>query len=414
MQKFYKLAASIGGQASASAFNFVLNIILIRNLEPRDFGIFALVLIVAYFVIGIANAVSIGPIAIYLPGIRSRHRATFLTYVFIYINSLIVVSSACVVFGGMLIFVADLPMALCAGLLVATMTLRQFYRGMAFARRLPNMYLVSDLIYVTCGVVLVVAPLELIANGLNVPLIFLFLAIANLAASAVTARAMGTRILVRPRASYLNHYRLIWRELRWSLMGVVVWTLRMNSHSFIITYFAGAAAFAPLAAASTLFRPVGLIDSAWQSVVRPDIAQLHTENKVEELHALVWRMVKMLAVISIVYVAAVYFSFDILYEKLFYPKYDKDVVAIAMSILGVITIVAGCRDGLAVALGAMRAFRDLFLLSVVGTIVSVTMVTAILFLHDVPTTLVGILCGELISVILIVRYLRRKRAGVGS
>ena len=414
MQYLYKLAASIGGQASASAFNFLLNIILIRSLQPHDFGIFALVLIVAYFVIGIANALSIGPIAIYLPGIRSRLRMKFMTLMFIYINSLIVVASVLIMTGGMLIFAADLPLALCAGLLVGAMTARQFYRGMGFARRLPNIYLGSDLIFVAGGLALVVVPFELMENGMGVPLIFLFLAIANLAASVITARAMTARILVPPRTSYLKHYRLIWRDLRWSLLGVVVWTLRLNAHSFIITYFAGAAAFAPLAAASTVFRPVGLIVTACRSVILPDIAQFHRENKIKELHQSTWRMVKMLVAVSILYVAAVYFSFDILYEKLFYPKYDKDVVALAVSILGVITIVAGCGDTLSVALGGMRAFRDLFFLGLAGTIVSVTMVTAILFLRDAPTTLVGILCGELISVLLMGRYLRRKHVDAFS
>ena len=64
-----RLALSVGDQAVISAFNFALNLLLIKLWTPEDFGLFAIVAAAALFTTMIQNAVINTPLAVHLPAV---------------------------------------------------------------------------------------------------------------------------------------------------------------------------------------------------------------------------------------------------------------------------------------------------------------------------------------------------------
>jgi hypothetical protein len=72
----------------------------------------------------------------------------------------------------------------------------------------------------------------------------------------------------------LPPYAAVWkRHSAWSLTGVLTTEATVNSHAYILTFFAGPGAFAPIAASALMIRPVGVAINALTEFERPQIAR---------------------------------------------------------------------------------------------------------------------------------------------
>jgi len=403
----YKIVASAGGRGFVAAFNFALNIVLIREFSPRDFGIFALAMVVAQIWVGVSNALVTTPISIYTAGIKNSQKVDYVLAVLTCTNIAVTAVAAVVMTIGVALFLADYALAFASGFFVAGLLLRQFYQGLAFARRLPAVYFGSDLVFFIIAASMVLAPMTMTDGGLATPVIFVFLGVANIIAAILSAGKMRARVFLRFRRSFFTYYYTIWIEVRWSLLSYGVAMVRAQSHSFIVTLLMDPAAFAPLAAASILYRPIRLVLISWQMVVRPDFSQFYAEKEFGMLRKAYRKYSHIFAAAVLVYVTSIYLAFDLIFEYLFFPKYDKDVVAMAVAMFGAAALITGYSFVFALVMQSMRAFRDLMLAHAVGTVATLITVTGVVFLRDAPTSVVGLVVGELVTVILIVRYLNK-------
>ncbi|MEO8411787.1 MAG: hypothetical protein ABI478_14565, partial [Propionivibrio sp.] len=77
-----KLVFSISDQALVSAFNFALNLLLIKLWSPQDFGVFAIVAATSLFAIMLQNALVSTPLAVHLPATADAGEQDLLRRVF--------------------------------------------------------------------------------------------------------------------------------------------------------------------------------------------------------------------------------------------------------------------------------------------------------------------------------------------
>src|SRR5690606_21908036 len=86
------------------------------------------------------------------------------------------------------------------------------------------------------------------------------------------------RLQIRCTPRDIAGYGAVWRlQSKWALVGVASTEATANSHAWLVTFTAGPASFAPIAAAALLFRPVGLCAMALTQLERPLLAK-HTSK----------------------------------------------------------------------------------------------------------------------------------------
>lgn len=62
MAAMQKYALALFGQSALSGFNFALNVLLVRHLDARDYGAYALSLIVATLATSVSAALACSPL----------------------------------------------------------------------------------------------------------------------------------------------------------------------------------------------------------------------------------------------------------------------------------------------------------------------------------------------------------------
>jgi O-antigen/teichoic acid export membrane protein len=406
-----KYTVAIGGQALLSGFNFALNILLVRSLVPADYGIFALAIVAGTVGIGLNSALASAPLSVYTPGLGRQAPRRALEATFSAVSVLLSLLIAAVTFA-LALALADQPaVALAFAGFVAAWTQRFYVRSIAFARRRPQVAFMGDALYVgtsLAGLALCwwwQGPLASVVVPLSV------LGIANLGVSAVELAALG--IAPRPalRRRTLARYRRIWREVRWSLLGVITTSLQDQAHSMIVTGMAGPAAFAPLAAGQVIFGPIRVALQAWQMVMRPELAvAIAARNRRAVLRTLLLSTGG-LALATAAVGVAIALAWNGIHGFLYAENYAGQPMALVVAIWGAITVCGAATTASSGVLQAFKEFRILAYSTIVGSVLSILLVSLLLWLWQPAISLLGVLAAALFSfVFCFLVSLRRIRA----
>lgn len=263
--------ASAGPVVTAGA-NFLLSLVLLRVMAPDLFGRFSFLLILSQFAVGLWSALFSAALPVILWGKDPVARDGDLAALFA--MNLLSQAVAGPVFAAVALGVGLSPGVACAfaGFAVVSL-LRQFARTHAYAAGRAARVMLSDMSY---GCIML--------GGL--PLLFLQgRAAPGVMAAGLLALAAGVALLAFGRAylapqfapfrlAVLARYRGIWkRHSGWSILGVITTEATMNSHAYIVTLFAGPAAFAVLSASSLLTRPVAVVVAALGEFERAHMAE---------------------------------------------------------------------------------------------------------------------------------------------
>lgn len=399
------LLAGIGPVVLAGT-HFLLSFAMLRLETPAAFGTFTFLFVAAQFTVALAMALFGAPLqTIAAPGEQERRHAA----ASILSAAVITAAVAGIGFGILASFMAlPPPAALCYGIYTALMILRWVGRAWAYANDRAGRTALSDISY---------GALTLLAFGGAAYLVRLQPETACYGALALGAAlsllAFGTPYLSRlfawPGRQSWHLYRGIWRhQSRWALLGVLASEAAANTHVYLVTLGAGAAAMAPLAGAALLLRPLNVVQNALGEYERPQMARLIAAGETVELRRTMrlFFWVLMLAWFAMVVLALGILRFA---PQLVFPaSYDLGIIRTAALSWISITLLILLQVPANIMVQAAGGFRQLARAVIWSSLVNVAAVAiALMFLAPV-WTIAAMALGWLVDLVLVQRAARRQ------
>jgi O-antigen/teichoic acid export membrane protein len=405
-----RYAASIVSQGALSAFSFALGIFMLRVLSLEDFGLFSLVLIAANVFTGITNALAATPLLVYAPALVRRRERVRMEATLATANAALTAALTGATALGCLLFRPDAGFVLSCAAFVATFCFRHYWRVFAFARRQPETALATDLVYVGLGVVAVGGAAAATGGQIRLDLALATLSAATVCSMVPMKRRLALGFGLPVRRFMPTTYRRVWDECRWSLLGVVTTSVQTQAHSFVVTAFAGPAAFAPLAAGNALFGPMRMTVAAWQMVARPDFAIAIERGDDGAVRRALRTSTALLLAGNATFMVCLYGLWDFMDAHLFQQKYADQPMPLIVALWAAVTAVTTVRGVVSGAVQAYREFRPLAWATVYGGAVSLAVAAALFFAFGPAVSLAGVLAGEVLVLVRLMRLHSRRRS----
>ncbi len=203
-------------------------------------------------------------------------------------------------------------------------------------------------------------------------------------------------------------YAPIWRDItRWSLLGVALSEITANAHAYVVTFFAGAQAFAVLAAGALLMRPLMLVMTALPDRERPVMGRALAAGDFESAFTTV-REFRIASAVA--WLGTVLLSVSIL---VWFPQlivrtgFDHREIEAFVAIWALIVAVRAARTADATFLQAACEFNGLARAGLPAGIASLVMTLVLLLTLGPVASLGGILAGELVTTVNIFALMRK-------
>lgn len=393
-----RYAMGISAPASVAAAHFAVQLLLLHQLTPAEFGTFALLMVIIQLGYGVSNALIATPytVALHDPDMTEVARQSFFGVNAIYaaVFGLGCAAIAYMLTGGgwSVVFAAYSAFAM----------LRWFGRAHCYAVFRQFNAAASDLSYAVVLVCLV-GGLWLIGRvdltGVSSALLLATLASLLAVRCGFLARQFG-RAVLSPLSSYAGTWR---SQSRWSLLGVVTTEATSNAHAYLVSAVAGPAAFAPLAAAALFLRPVALAITSLTQLERPSLSRAVSAKDIRKARAINRTF---LTVLLLIWLAATLAASVVLLarpELIAGQHYDVSELQLAFGFLAAIALLQVIQTPASVFLQAARQFRMLAMASLLASAFSILLAAAFLAAAGPVFSLLGIIAGKALMTLQVLR-----------
>lgn len=390
--------------AAVSVSHLLVQLVSVRRLEAAEIGTLAFLLVIIQFGYGLSNALVSTPYAI---AVNQREDGSDEGFDFFFpVNLLLALSQGllCAAIGWAM---AGPGAAAAFGAAGIFSLLRWFGRANAYAHHTPGGAAVSDLVYA----MLVVAGVGItLAFGARIELFGAVLACAGL----VALIPFGAGFLARHRPTGLGRafvrYGPVWkRQSAWTLIGVITTEATSNAHSYIVTLFAGPAAFAPIAVGMLFFRPVNVCITALTQLERPRMARAVGQGNDRGARGSARAFMAALVVIWVLTAATAAGILWFFPHIIIKPTLSVETVMIAVALCAALSLVQCLQAPMSVLTQARGAFKPLAATSVRSCFVGIGAVVAITLLAPSVYTIAGVVLAQLVMMLGIWRLDRRAR-----
>lgn len=379
------LVAVFGTTAVAGA-HAVLQFAVLRAMPQPVFGLFAFMLGLTQFGFGLSNALVGTPYTLDVSAGRPSSGSLYgkVNLVLSGLSGVVAAAIAGQLGGDSLLFGCFATLAL----------LRWFGRSHLYALHRPGLVAVSDTIY---ALVLLVGAGLILGIGLPDNAAVGVLCCAAFAGLAALGRPFLTMQFIQAWHGSPRGYGMVWRDqARWTLVGVVSSEATANAHAYTVSLLAGPAAFAPIAAASLLIKPIMLVITSLTQLERPIMARSLLAGR--EAEAL--RSTKMFRIVVLgtwfattALASIVLFRFP---EILVKPLYDLRTLEVAFALWSGIALLQCWSTPPSVLLQAAQQLKPLALTQTRAAVAALAAVLGLAFVLPPVFTLCGILAGQLI------------------
>ncbi|MDE8652294.1 hypothetical protein [Novosphingobium album (ex Liu et al. 2023)] len=396
-----KYALAMGGTAGGAAAQFLLSLVLLRRLPAAEFSRFVFLLLVAQFLWSIMNALFVAPLAHVLAERKPHGLLPTMPPI-----SLLNQAGTAIISGLALPIALALDASFQASLLyagvVASGSLRQFGRAMAYCHGKQFRVAISDAIYMTA---LVAGTAWIVVNSQpHSDWAYAAYFVSGLVSLIPFARR--TDFWADPQLAQKS-FKSIWRKSsRWSLLGVIATTATANAHSYMVTLFLGPQAFVPIAASGTLTRPCIVALNALSELERSRLAIGIAQGSTAAVKSAMWhfRMASIIVWLFTIIAMCIVLAF---FPYVFFNRsYDLNAVVIGSALWSAILLARALYFPEAILLQAHGAFSPLAIPMLWAAPVSIGSVSLLLVLAPPVWSLGGIVLGEFVAAALIFRAVR--------
>lgn len=382
------------GPIGTAGSQFLLSLLLLRMMDPGEFGRFSFLMILTQLSWGISSALFGAPLSSLLSQGTAEERDAIDRQLF---SASLIGAALCA-----LLFIG---ICLALGTSVGTALLFAAYAGLALQRWFgrAHAYLAgqqlavtrSDIVY---SLAILAAPLAIVALPFNplfttsaMLLIAIILSIAALRPRELLARIGGVSF------AHAWGYRAVWHSHgRWALFGVMTTEATANGHAYLVALIAGPAQFAPVAASALLIRPLTIGLNALSEYERPRLAHIIAAGDIGKVDRAILTFRLLLAAIW-VGTAILAAGLMIFAPRLIFPPaYDTRFLAIGGILWLIVGIARLLRMPDSVLLQAAGRFRSLAMASLFSAIASLVAVTLLVLAYGPLWSILGILLGEML------------------
>ncbi|MEH8018597.1 hypothetical protein MN202_15240 [Rheinheimera muenzenbergensis] len=382
----------------------VLALCLMQKGSAEEYGLFAFLLVTQALANGISNALLGSPVLIALSentpqaaqSIRSFMLANLLlSFLFAAVQAVIVLS-----------FVNSIDIALVYAISAFTTTLRWFARAYCNNNHQHSKVVTSDALYSLVSLTAAVT-LYLTSNVSLFSFGLITAAAAVLALPALGADYAKLQFVRAFKANLKGFVQGFQRQGKHALVGVISTEGTLNSHSYLVTILFGPAGFAPIAAAALLFRPVMVVLNSLTQIERPRLRSMLVENQFEEAKAslsrfrvinmVFWLLNSLAAAVVLIFFINIYWKDALSQPALIYAAIFISLIRLSRSV----------SSPFSVFLQAADKFKDLSLVTVKSSLLTIPLVYVSLLVFAPSFSLLGILLGELFALCLLFRLYRR-------
>ncbi|MDD9912574.1 MAG: hypothetical protein OXR68_08555 [Alphaproteobacteria bacterium] len=356
---------------------------------------------------GIINALVNTPISIYLPKVAATEQEN-LFELFAKVNLLIVAGASVLTALILVVWGQTWVTILSGALFVVCFLLRFAARGFSYALRQPNDATRSDVVYIFTGLLSLACIYYVTGYKLDIAQAFLGVSIGSVLSLFIVTKGWLQRQIFRCWQAPIGSYKDIWKESgRWGLVGVVPVEAVNNGPSYLISFWLGPAAFAPIAVSVLFFRPVSIFLTALRSLETPKMAKdlaVHDWNGVRNTS-----LFTMGVLVSswLVLMLAVWFVWPLIELHFLDGKYDASEVWLATMLWGAVFLVRSLREIPSIFFHANRQIQYFTKASFVAGGVSVVLMFILLVMFGAAWSLLALVIGEiLLCAILVVNALK--------
>lgn len=394
------------GPVVLAGTHFVLSFAMLRLETPAAFGTFTFLFVAAQLTVALSMALFGAPlqtVSAARAGDRARSSGAILSV------AALTATMAAVAFGMVAsVMMLTVPAAFCYGLYTGLMILRWVGRAWAYAHDRPTRTAISDISY---GVLTLLAFAAAAYGWRLEPETACYGALAIGAAASLLAFGSPylSQLVALPTRQSWRSYRGTWRDQsRWALLGVIGSEAAANTHVYLVTLSAGAAAMAPLAAAALLLRPLNVVQNALGEYERPQMARLIAAGEGAELRR---TMQLFFWVLMLAWVGAVMLAMAILTvvpHWVFPPDYDLPLVGTATLSWIAVTLLILMQVPANIMVQASGGFRQLARAVIWSSLVNVAAVAITLMVLAPVWTIAAMALGWLVDLMLVQRAARRQ------
>ncbi len=408
-----RFAVILSGELIQSLFHFALNILLVRELGAREYGLFAIVFTVGAVGITYVRALVAIPATLHVAKSSGRPAARGYEVMF-GSGAALVCALMAIAVGLALVPVTDTgPGALAGGAFVGLYAFRSYLRIVLVARNLAWTAGLSDLVYAGCGALFIVLGLQ----GEGAALLdrsFMAIACAHGVGIAVAYAALRQRPRFSLHARMRTRYRAIWRTLAWSLAGVTGLTVQGQGLTLLFALLAGPAAYAPIAATLVLYAPLRIPTNALMNMVLPEISGLLAGGQARAARRMVVRYATMIACACLGYGAVMAAALPTIEHVLFKDRFSAEPMGwIGLGVWCVVTVSLLYAIPRAF-LEASAAFRTITAGAVASAALGFAIMIPLLSLLPPATALAGLLASEIATLAWSVRALRARSTAAAT
>lgn len=389
---------SIGGNASVSAASLANTASVFSIYSMEDFGFYSLALIFSTLTFSVVNSLFVASMQDYVTndGLRDCELAAFT------LSNVVAILAMALLFSGYTYHIfEESALTLSVFIFMVSSSVRWMVKSYHQMISDVNGYVVSDAL-----LALGLFVLSAIILGTNVGFVTYFWLLS--AVQVCSLLSLKTSVLAKSfvvfRFDTLNiikeGFKLRGKD---ALIGTFTLELSQNSHSYLISLFAGPQAFAPIALANLVFRPFAVVMAGLVQSERPLFSKLLFEKKISDVrHACskLQRIVLFCLVINFfIAVAAIY-----LFDKQIVEKVGQfDSFQLILSIMVLICLFRTFRFPIALFFQSLGDYGAIKRAVFASGLVSVVTVLLFLFWGWVQASIIGLLLGEIVMFV----YLKR-------
>lgn len=398
-----RVILAVAGTAGTALANFVLAMLLLRSVSAAQFGVFAFINVIIGLGYGVSNALFGSPLTVLLNRLESPKAGA--TESFFRANFILTVGASFLLAAIVLSFGEAMITAALFALSAMLLWTRWFGRSYAHATHEPQRVVASDACYTALTI-----------SGAFFLLWVDAVSISGFAGLQALGAGLGTLALGKTslaaqisglRPGSLLPFRSAFREHgRHALVGVVSTEATANAHAYIVTLFLGPAAFAPLAAAALLFRPIPIVILSMTQLERPRLAHLLREGAPHAARRVISLFRNAVLGCWAANAILAYFVVTFFLESVIRGDYDPQVITKAVIFWGLIMGLRCLRGPESALLQANGEFRPLARVTVVSGLISIPLVLLFVFVFGAVWSLAAVLAGELAATIRIKRLAR--------
>ncbi len=378
----------VSGEAAQSGVHFVLNLGLLHRLPPREYGVFALVMVMGGLGLTYVRSLTAMPASIWIGRSRTIREADAYDVTF---------GSAALILSAMIAVIVVLILhgwgesgAALGGFFVGFWSLRSHMRTATFARGEIMPVAVSDAVFTICGLGLSIVVLAWDEGQLQKD-VFALLSLANVLGIGALIVARGNPVRISLGRSVRRRYLGLWRPLSWSGVGITTTNLQGQGLALVVAALAGPAGYAPIAASVVLFVPVRIFSAALVNIVQAQLSAVVGRGEWARVwqQALTWTAV--LGGVSLLYGAAVVTSLPLLHLQIFNdaPVWIVGSFAWAISCATMLYVMPR------IILEAVGALRMIAFISAISAVIGISTVAGLLLVSTPAWSMAGGLLSEL-------------------